>query len=137
MQELLGHASTRNGLLSILKNSRERAPTCNFTILWYPELLTAGRVTFAQSLWKKLFNYLTEGRLSVKLKRIFKTLCYIGDHIKENYAVGLLEEYIEYELFDGILLRNSFKKFPEIVRVIFEYYIEEISYNIIIVMLVL
>ena len=68
MQELLGHASTRNGLLSILKNSRERAPTCNFTILWYPELLTAGRVTFARSLWKKLFNYLTEGRLSVKLK---------------------------------------------------------------------
>lgn len=63
---------------------------------------------------KKLFNYLTEGRLSVKLKRIFKTLCYIGDHVKENYAVGLLEEYIEYELLDGILLRNSFKKFPEI-----------------------
>lgn len=67
---------------------------------------------------------------------IFKTLCYFGDHIKENYAVGLLEEYIEYELPDGILLRNSFKKFSEIVRVI-EYYIEEISCNIVITMLVL
>lgn len=50
--------------------------------------------------------------------------------------MGLLEEYIEYELPDGILLRNSFKKFSEIVRVI-EYYIEEISCNIVITMLVL
>lgn len=46
----------------------------------------------------------------MKLKRLFKTLCYIGDHIEENYAVDLLEEYIEYESPDEILLRNSIQE---------------------------